>query len=374
MHFSYIDSIYNLIILGVHVFVQLTAAVLIYIKHHEPHNRSWRYIFAFFIISTLASVGEIIMMTHNTVPLDYYKLLHPPIIIPGFYIYMLLLCYIIEIINPRWLNFKRAAVIFLPSAVLALYVMYYVYIGEITNIYSISRLTTEITTPNVLARILFISMYIPYAIIMIVMWFKWKKPRIQKYIDVLVLFVVLMGASYIFSRGLQTFEGYIIHELLYLLLTITIIYTEHYERLHIPLESVRTYYQQPDILDNTMITVNVVAHNLRELMNDPNIWQDPELTADKVVKLVGTNRTYIQHAARLLGFDNLSDMVHRRRIDYICECLRRDPNANIQDLFWDAGYRSRATAWRHFTQIVGRTPTEFISRNTTPPRQSDINN
>ena len=192
MHFSYIDSIYNLIILGVHVFVQLTAAVLIYIKHHEPHNRSWRYIFAFFIISTLASVGEIIMMTHNTVPLDYYKILHPPIIIPGFYIFMLLLCYIIEIINPQWLNFKRAAILFLPSVALALYVMYYVYIGEITNIYSISRLTTEITTPNVLARILFISIYMPYAIMMIVMRFKWKKPRIQKYIDVLVLYVVLM--------------------------------------------------------------------------------------------------------------------------------------------------------------------------------------
>ena len=374
MHFSYIDSIYNLIILGVHVFVQLTAAVLIYIKHHEPHNRSWRYIFAFFIISTLASVGEIIMMTHNTVPLDYYKILHPTIIIPGFYIYVLLLCYIIEIINPRWLNFKRVAILFLPSVALALYVMYYVYIGEITNIYSISRLTTEITTPNVLARILFISIYMPYAIMMIVMRFKWKKPRIQKYIDVLVLFVVLMGASYIFSRGLQTFEGYIIHELLYLLITITIIYTEHYERLHIPLESVRTYYQQSDILDNTMITVNVVAHNLRELMNDPTIWQDPELTADKVVKLLGTNRTYIQHAARQLGFANLSDMVHRRRIDYICECLRKDPNANIQDLFWDAGYRSRTTAWRHFTNIVGRTPTEFITRNTTPPQRSDINN
>lgn len=374
MHFSYIDSIYNLIILGIHVFVQLTAAVLIYIKHHGPQDRSWRYIFAFFIISTLASVGEIILITHNTVPLDYYKILHPTIIIPGFYIFMLLLCYITEVINPRWLNFKRAAILFLPSAVLALYVMYYVYIGEITNIYSISRLTTEITTPNVLARILFISMYIPYAIMMIVMRFKWKNPRIQKYIDVLVLYVVLMGASYIFSRGLQTFEGYIIHELLYLLLTITIIYTEHYERLNIPLESVRTYYQQPDVLDNTMITVNVVAHNLRELMNDPTIWQDPELTADKIVKLVGTNRTYIQHAARQLGFANLSDMVHRRRIDYICECLRKDPNANIQDLFWDAGYRSRATAWRRFTNIVGRTPTEFIARNTTPPRRSDINN
>ena len=374
MHFSYIDSIYNLIILGIHVFVQLAAAVLIYIKHHEPHNRSWRYIFAFFLISTIATVGEIFMITHNTVALDYYKILHPTIIIPGFYIYVLLLCYVIEIIHPRWLSFKRAAILFLPSTVLALYVLYYVHIGETTDIYSISRLTAESTTPNVLARIIFAAIYIPYSIILIIMRFKWKNPRIQKYIDVLVLFVVLMGASYIFSRGLQTFEGYIIHELLYLLLTITIIYTEHYERLHIPLESVRTYYQQPDILDNTMITVNVVAHNLRELMNDPTVWQDPELTADKVVKLVGTNRTYIQHAARQLGFVNLSDMVHRRRIDYICECLRKDPNANIQDLFWDAGYRSRATAWRNFTNIVGCTPTEFVARNTTPPRQNDINN
>ena len=179
MHFSYIDSIYNLIILGIHVFVQLAAAVLIYIKHHEPHNRSWRYIFAFFFISTIASVGEIIMMTHNTVPLDYYKILHPTIIIPGFYIFMLLQCYIIEIINPRWLNFKRAAILFLPSAVLALYVMYYVHIGEITDIYSISRLTAESTTPNVLARIIFAAIYIPYSIILIIMRFKWKNPRIQ---------------------------------------------------------------------------------------------------------------------------------------------------------------------------------------------------
>lgn len=373
MHFSYIDSIYNLIILGIHVFVQLAAAVLIYIKHHEPHNRSWRYIFAFFIISTIASVGEIFMITHNTVALDYYKILHPTIIIPGFYIYVLLLCYVIEIIHPRWLSFKRAAILFLPSTVLALYVLYYVHIGEITDIYSISRLTAESTTPNVLARIIFAAIYIPYSIILIIIRFKWKNPRIQKYIDVLVLFIVLMGGSYIISRGLQTFEGYIIHELLYLLITITIIYAEHYERLHIPLESVRTYYQQPDVLDNTMITVNVVAHNLRELMNDPTVWQDPELTADKVVKLVGTNRTYIQHAARQLGFANLSDMVHRRRIDYICECLRKDPNANIQDLFWDAGYRSRATAWRNFTNIVGCTPTEFVARNT-PPRRNDINN
>ena len=97
-------------------------------------------------------------------------------------------------------------------------------------------------------------------------------------------------------------------------------------------------------------------------MNDPAVWQDSELTGDKIVHLVGTNRTYIQQAAKQLGFANLSDMLNRRRIDYVCQQLRKDPNTSIQTLFIDAGYRSRTTAWRHFTSIVGCTPREFVER------------
>ena len=35
-----------------------------------------------------------------------------------------------------------------------------------------------------------------------------------------------------------------------------------------------------------------------------------------------------------------------------------------ETLFTDAGYRSRTTAWRHFTAIVGCTPSEFVERHT----------
>jgi D-3-phosphoglycerate dehydrogenase len=59
---------------------------------------------------------------------------------------------------------------------------------------------------------------------------------------------------------------------------------------------------------------------------------------------------------------NISDMLNRRRIDYVCQQLRKDPNASIQTLFEEAGYRSRTTAWRHFTNIVGCTPSEFVER------------
>ena len=367
MHFSYIESIYNLVLLGIHIFVQLVAAVLIYIKRHEPKDRSWRYIFTFFTLSALASVVEMFMIMYSAIVLDYYKLLSPPIIIPGFYIFALLICYILELTNPRWLTVMRAIVLFLPSIILAGYVIYYYSIGDITNIYSVARLKAVSDTPNVIARIVFMLVFVLYPIMLVVLRFKWKKPQLQKYIDVLILFAALLCVSYILSRGLQMFGGYLLHELLYILITIGVLYFEFYERLHIPLETVRTYYEQPEVPNNTLITVNVVANNLRELMNDDSVWRDPELTADRVVQLVGTNRTYIQHAARQLGFANLSDMVHRRRVDYICECLRKDPNANIQNIFWDAGYRSRATAWRNFTNIVGCTPTDFVHRITSPP-------
>ena len=71
---------------------------------------------------------------------------------------------------------------------------------------------------------------------------------------------------------------------------------------------------------------------------------------------------YIQQAAKQLGFANLSDILNRRRIDYVCRQLRKDPNTSVQTLFVDAGYRSRTTAWRHFTSIVGCTPREFVER------------
>ena len=124
MHFSYIESIYNLVLLGIHIFVQLVAAVLIYIKRHEPKDRSWRYIFTFFTLSALASVVEMFMIMYSAIVLDYYKLLSPSIIIPGFYIFALLICYILELTNPRWLTVMRAIVLFLPSIILAGYVIY----------------------------------------------------------------------------------------------------------------------------------------------------------------------------------------------------------------------------------------------------------
>ena len=370
MNFTYLTSTLYLVILGIHVFMQLAAASLIFIKHHTPNNRTWYYIFVFFAVSAISSIIEMVMAFENTNILESYKLFSPIIIIPGFYIFFLIWCYIAELIRPHWLTVKRALLILLPSLIMATAIVVLSAMSEISNIYSIEQLKTHISEPNVYIRIAFVALFIPYCIGLIHMRNKHKNPDIQKYIDLLTTCLVLMVCSYIASRCMQYFIGYIIHEVFYLMISVFIVYAEHYERLHVPLAKVREYYHAAETTETTQHTINQVAQKLQELMDKPEIWQDPELTGDKIVHIVGTNRTYIQQAAKDLGFVSLSDMLHRRRINYVCQRLNQSPNANVQDLFYDAGYRSRATAWRHFTKIVGCTPSEFIKLGFTPPPES----
>ena len=110
MHFNELTSIINLILLGVHIFVQLVAAILIYIKHHSPQNRAWRYIFVFFMI---------------------------------------------EILRPQWLNIKRLLFIFLPSILCAAVVLLFVVKGDITMLNSVDDLRSHMAEPNVIARLMF---------------------------------------------------------------------------------------------------------------------------------------------------------------------------------------------------------------------------
>ena len=372
MNFTYLTSILYLVILGIHVFMQLAAASLIFIKYHTPNDHRWYYIFIFFAVSAIASVIEMTMALDNTNILESYKLFSPIIIIPGFYIFFLVWCYIAELIRPHWLNMKRLALILLPSVLMAIPIIVLIALGEMNNIYSLAQLKSHISEPDVFIRIAFVTLFIPYSVGLIYMRYKHKNPDLQKYIDLLTVCLVLMVCTYITSRCMQYFIGYIIHEVFYLIISIFIVYAEHYERLHVPLAKVREYYQAAETPETTQHTINQVAKKLQELMDKPEIWQDPELTGDKIVHIVGTNRTYIQQAAKELGFESLSDMLHRRRIDYVCQQLNQSPNANVQDLFYDAGYRSRATAWRHFTKIVGCTPSEFIKLGFTPPEKHNI--
>lgn len=367
MYFTPTYSIINIALLGIHVFVQLVAAILIIIKKHEPHVSAWKWLLLFFVASAVGSLVEIIMILIAPAMLDYYLLMRPLIITNGFLIFAMLMFYLINMLNPQWLSSKRVVQILLPWMTLTIALCIFECFDNITSLYRINDLWENAHRVDVHIRLALAILFIPYAIWLLCLRYNWRQSLVShKYLIVMVAVTSTMCFTFIGSRGLQIFPFYIAHEVLYLALTLLILYMEFYERLHIPLETVKSYYtptESPTLTPNER-TIQHTIKVLQELMNDSEVWQNPDLVRDDLVKMAGSNRTYIEIVAKRMGFKNLADMVHRRRIDYACQQLRENPQTNLQSLFYDAGYRSRTTAWRHFVDIVGCTPTEFIEKNT----------
>jgi len=52
------------------------------------------------------------------------------------------------------------------------------------------------------------------------------------------------------------------------------------------------------------------------------------------------------------------------RIEDFIRRIQTKESANYQDAFYDAGFRSRATAFRNFKQYTGKTPSEYFLQQT----------
>ena len=351
-----------------HVFLSLAAAILLFIKHHMPKERSQWYIVTFFGLSSLAAIVEVLVILINQRTLDNVHLFDGRLILTGAITLSFLIIYYLDLLRPQWLTVKRYILLFAPGAIAIVIVIVSFILGHFKHIHSAADIREAWTSIDFIARfVLAISplLYIFWIMSLCMRGHSgYKCPRIMMRGTMLISAALCI--TFFLSRGLNLFAAYMVHEVIFITLGVLLIYVEHYERLHIPLEKVRKYYVENDIPKTTEVTVSQAAERLQSLMADPEIWKDSEITGDKLARLAGTNRTYLQQAAKELGFAGLTEMIHRRRIDYVCEQLRIDPTASIQDLFYDAGYRSRTTAWRQFSNIVGYTPTEFVERNIKP--------
>ena len=368
MQLNDLTSIMHISATWAHIFLPLAATILLFIKHHTPKDRSQWFVVSFFFLSTLAALVEVLITFTTQHFHSSYRLFDFRVVLTGYITLYFLVAYYLELMRPHWLNLKRLLLLFSPAFVCIIILLYCWITGRITRIYSISEIHHAWGEINFIVRFALSSMPLLYMFWVMSLCMRgyagYKCPRPM--MRGTLLLSAALCVTFFLSRGLQLFTAYMVHEGLFIALGVLIIYVEHYERLHIPLEKVRSYYVEKEIPKTTDVTISHAAARLKALMEDPTVWQDSELTGNKLALLVGTNRTYTQQAAKELGFASLIDMIHRRRIEYICEQLRQDPTASIQDLFYEAGYRSRTTGWRHFNEIVGYTPSEFIERNIHP--------
>lgn len=299
MQLNDLTSIMHISATWAHIFLSLAATILLFIKHHTPKDRSQWFVVSFFFLSTLAALVEVLITFTTQHFHSSYRLFDFRVVLTGYITLYFLVAYYLELMRPHWLNLKRLLLLFSPAFVCIIILLYCWITGRITRIYSISEIHHAWGEINFIVRFALSSMPLLYMF--------WVMSLCMR--GTLLLSAALC-VTFFLSRGLQLFTAYMVHEGLFIALGVLIIYVEHYERLHIPLEKVRSYYVEKEIPKTTDVTISHAAARLKALMEDPT--------------------------------------------------------ASIQDLFYEAGYRSRTTGWRHFNEIVGYTPSEFIERNIHP--------
>ncbi len=75
--------------------------------------------------------------------------------------------------------------------------------------------------------------------------------------------------------------------------------------------------------------------------------------------LCATNSTYLNRVIQQQTGHGFKEMLNAKRVAGVAAQIEQDPDIDIQSAFFNAGYRSRTTAWRNFKDITGKSPAEY---------------
>lgn len=100
---------------------------------------------------------------------------------------------------------------------------------------------------------------------------------------------------------------------------------------------------------------------LLSLMQEEELFKDPELSRDSLAAKLGTNRTYLANAVKTCAGQTLGDFVNNLRLRWAAEALSRETDISVSAVGEDAGFASRSTFNRLFLQQFGMSPGAYRS-------------
>ena len=106
-------------------------------------------------------------------------------------------------------------------------------------------------------------------------------------------------------------------------------------------------------LDSRNDGLQIVAADFVALMDGQQLYLQPDLRLDTVVKMMNTNRTYLSQALSLQMGVTFTEYVNRRRIAHACRLMAQQPALRRLDVATACGYSSLVTFWRNYKKYAG---------------------
>ena len=263
--------------------------------------------------------------------------------------------YPLEVINPTASRPKVYACLFAPLLMLA-------FVGmcagiEYTPLHTYADIWQHIGEFNVWFRLLSLVIMLSYAFALFLVPYDWRRSSAdRKFIMTYATGFCLIGVLHFSIQLSHAYWLILLHQLVWMAFFFGVAYYELRERIIV--SSSTQDYLKPDTASTDFVDDELWIKIMR-IVEENEGWRNPDMDMSSLTKQLFSNRTYVGEAFKLHTGMTFGEYITKRRIDYVAERLKHNPDANIQELFIEAGYRHRSTAWRHFQKLKGVSPTEF---------------
>lgn len=279
--------------------------------------------------------------------------LEPEHIFTPLFIQSLYFLYPLEVIRPAGRVARVYALLFAPLLALG-FIGKYVCL-DYTVISTYADLWNHIGEFNVWFRLFALVVMLFYGFSLFLVPYDWQNSSAsRKFVLRYALGFCLIGIFYFTAQITHHSIFLVLHQMVWMIFFFSIAYYELFKRLAEP-------PQAPQEKEDKLWQ-RIVVH-----MEEKEGWRIPEMTQKYLASELLSNQTYIGDAFKRNTGMTFNKYLTQRRIDFVVGQLKQNPQANIQQLFRQAGYKEYSTAWRNFQKIMGVSPTKFIeSVNSNP--------
>lgn len=335
------------------------------LRHETGDNSRWVLAFGSLASGLMAGFALIANITNHASTGAPPTMLSPWIGLVYMSLHIIMVLYPITVVKADWLNPLRYFFLFLPVAVF--FIAFLFFAGRWTPLNTTADIIANVKKADVLLRLTSQLIMFPYCFILLMLPYSYRKSSADFWwiinycfgltvICVVHIILVLTNAPVLMV---------ILPVLAALFYYLSMDY-ELGDRLRpgkAEAEAMETA-AEPQAPAVEEVPQNLSPEfglwsRINYYMEKEEIWRDPDLSLVSMARRCGTNVTYLNRIIRQETESGFKEMVIKKRVASVAEQLRSNPECDIQEAFFNAGFRSRTTAWRNFKEVMGVTPSDF---------------
>jgi len=351
MLISPVDSIFVIVLLSSVLILITAVGISLALKFKRYRSRPYLLSCCLILLQSLGIAGILLRtMVSGRITAHFEHILRPSSLITGFMTLYCACLYLFEIKRPGKLNFKSLLLSISPF-IIAAATLILIHPGQLN---SLEEVLNGFKNPDVWLRLIIVVIYFVYPVAVICQPYDWRRCLVsRKMVVCLQTLCFLIAPAFITGLMCGYFPAIVSNYILAMVFDALVAYIEF--KVRIPVTELERHYESDMESEDT--SIRPIPRS--SLLESPEIWMNPDMTAPELVRLLGTNHSYLSKRIKSLGYLSYADMINRKRVEFICEELKKGSDESIINLMFEAGFRSRSTASREFKRIVGCTPSEY---------------